>query len=195
MHHEVSVEPLHCRHLLPGGEYLCIRGYLLRSGLALLRIGFAVLLMKNKMSRSLVSGVLVALLEMNGSAFAAGGFTGKDYSGVYICKGQDSKEGPYDGKVTLKLVPDQSSGPYGAYAFTLEVPGYGDYPGFASAFGNSMGIYFANTDPSTQDYGAGIATFSRDKAGRWHFTKFYYEPAFKGGNHGTETCVQTVTRR
>lgn len=117
-------------------------------------------------------------------------FTGIDYSGVYDCKGQDSHEGPYDGKVTLSLVRDQSDGPHGAYRFTLEVPGYGAYPGFAAARGNTMGVYFANTDPAPKDYGTGVATFSKDKAGRWTFRKFYYEPDFKGGNFGTEVCVR-----
>ena len=134
--------------------------------------------------------IAIALsLLATSTAFAAKPFTGNDYSGVYICKGQDSKEGPYDGKVTLRLVREQSDGPYGAYTFKLEVPGYGEYPGHAAAQGNKMGVYFANTDPAPKDYGTGIATFSKNKAGRWTFTKYYYEPEFKGGNFGTEVCV------
>ena len=27
-------------------------------------------------------------------------------------------------------------------------------------------------------------------AGKWSFSKYYYEPEFKGGNYGTETCRQ-----
>lgn len=57
-----------------------------------------------------------------------------------------------------------------------------------------MGIHFANTDPATRDFGTGtgtgIASFSRNKSGKWTFSKYYYEPEFKGGNHGTERCVQ-----
>jgi hypothetical protein len=53
-----------------------------------------------------------------------------------------------------------------------------------------MAIHFANTDPSTLDYGTGIARFTKGKGGKWSFSKFYYEPAYKGGNHGLETCTQ-----
>ena len=123
-------------------------------------------------------------------AFAAPAFTGPDLSGSYACTGQDHQEGPYTGTVILKLVPERSTGPYGAYEFRLEVPGYGAYPGHAAARGREMAIYFANTDPATRDYGTGIAHFSRNKAGKWTFAKFYHEPEFKGGNFGTETCVQ-----
>lgn len=117
-------------------------------------------------------------------------FTGPDYSGTYDCKGQDSHEGPYDGTVTLALIPAQSTGTQGAYSFKLDVPGYGSYPGHAAAQGHHMGIFFALTDPSTKDFGTGIATFKKNAKGKWTFNKFYYEPEFKGGNHGTETCVQ-----
>jgi hypothetical protein len=117
-------------------------------------------------------------------------FKGVDYSGIYKCKGKDSHEGPYTGIVTLKLVRSQSHGEYGAYHFTLDVPDYGSYPGQAAAQGTKMAITFANTNPATKDYGTGIATFLKNKKGKWVFTKYYYEPEFKGGNFGTETCVQ-----
>jgi len=48
---------------------------------------------------------------------------------------------------------------------------------------------FANTDQKDKDYGTGIATFSRAK-GKWKFSSYYYEPEYKGGNYGTEECVQ-----
>ncbi|HIV72461.1 MAG TPA: hypothetical protein H9903_16115 [Candidatus Aquabacterium excrementipullorum] len=123
-------------------------------------------------------------------ASIAPAFTGPDYSGTYDCKGQDSHEGPYDGTVTLALIPAQSTGTQGAYSFKLDVPGYGSYPGHAAAQGAHMGIFFALTDPSTKDFGTGIATFEKSAKGKWTFNKFYYEPEFKGGNHGTEVCVQ-----
>ncbi len=125
-------------------------------------------------------------------------YTGPDYSGTYDCKGQDDHEGPYTGEVTLQRVPSQSSGPYGAYRFQLDVPGYGSYLGQAAGKGPVLAIHFALTDPSTRDYGTGIAEFKRIKAGKhdgksggkWAFRKYYYEPEFKGGNFGIEDCVQ-----
>ncbi len=116
-------------------------------------------------------------------------FTGTDYSGVYDCSGMDDHEGKYTGVVTLELIKSQSTANYGAYTFKLEVPGFGSYPGQAAATGNSMGIYFALTDPKPKDFGTGIATFTKNTLGKWRFEKYYYEPEFKGGNFGIETCT------
>ena len=123
------------------------------------------------------------------SANAQTAFTGTDFSGIYDCTGQDNSEGTYTGKVTINLVKEKSAGEYGAYQFKLEVPGFGAYPGHAAARDKNMAIYFANTDPSTKDFGTGIANFVKNKGGKWSFKKFYYEPEFKGGNFGIETCT------
>lgn len=136
---------------------------------------------------ALCAGTLTAA---TGLAHADPVFSGLDFSGTYQCQGQDDHEGPYTGVVTLKLQPAHSRGQQGAYDFVLEVPGYGRYPGHAAAEGPHMAIHFALTDPSKQDYGTGIATFTKSPAGKWAFRKYYYEPAFKGGNAGTETCTQ-----
>ncbi|HEX4329267.1 MAG TPA: hypothetical protein VH105_20915 [Burkholderiales bacterium] len=133
--------------------------------------------------------VLLASVIVACTAHAAQPYRGPDFSGLYDCTGNDSHEGPYKGTVTLKLVRAQSTGEYGAYDFKLEVPGYGAYPGDAAARGMQMAIHFANTDPKTKDFGTGLATFSKNKAGKWRFHKYYYEPEFKGGNFGTEDCV------
>ncbi|GAB2179915.1 hypothetical protein DLREEDagrD3_01380 [Denitratisoma sp. agr-D3] len=113
-----------------------------------------------------------------------------DYSGVYDCKGSDQQEGPYTGIVTLTRVKEHSTASHGAYLFKLEVPGFGAYPGHAAAEGDRMAIYFANTDPAEKDYGTGTARFAKNKEGKWRFTKFYFEPDYKGGNHGMEWCRQ-----
>lgn len=123
-------------------------------------------------------------------ALAAEPFTGKDYSGVYDCIGDDAKEGKYSGTVTLRLNKEQSSGAYGAYDFKLEVPDYGTYPGQAVSLGKTLAIHFALTDSKSKDYGTGIATVVENKQGKLSFHKFYYEPEFKGGNHGVEDCVK-----
>lgn len=136
---------------------------------------------------------LLLLCVFAGSASvsnAAPSFTRTDFSGAYACTGNDAKEGQYTGKVTLKRVDSQSAEPYAAYDFRLDVPGYGSYPGHGAAKGTDMAIYFANTDSATKDFGTGIASFKKTKNGKWSFRKFYYEPEFKGGNHGIEECVQ-----
>lgn len=118
------------------------------------------------------------------------GVSGPDFSGTYDCKGLDSHEGAYTGVVTLKRVPEQSAKGHDAYSFTLEVPGFGKYPGFAVARGTDMAIYFALTDPAQKNFGTGLAKFKKNKAGKWTFHKHYYEPEFKGGNYGEEDCVK-----
>lgn len=115
-----------------------------------------------------------------------------NFSGIYDCKVSDHQEGALTGVVTLELVKEQSIKQYSAYNFKLEVPGFGEYLGHAAANGNnnSMAIYFAHTDTSARDYGTGIASFKRNHLGKWEFSKYYYEPEFKGGNYGMEECVQ-----
>jgi hypothetical protein len=134
--------------------------------------------------------VLLAALAASFSATASEPFTGKDYSGIYDCVGNDAKEGEYNGTVTLKLNEKQSSGAYGAYSFKLVVPDYGTYPGQAVSLGKTLAIHFALNDSMSKDYGTGIATVSKNKKGKLSFHKFYYEPEFKGGNNGVEDCVQ-----
>jgi hypothetical protein len=84
----------------------------------------------------------------------------------------------------------QSQGQYGAYSFKLEVPGYGTYLGQAVSHEKTIAIHFALTDPTTKDYGTGIAMVSKNKAGKMTFHKYYYEPEFKGCNYGFEDCVK-----
>lgn len=146
--------------------------------------------------RPFVSALLLALGLNAGlhptvaGAAPQAAFTGPDFSGTYDCKGQDSHEGPYTSTVTLQRVKEQSTGRFGAYTFRMDVPGYGSYPGHMAADDRHAAIYFALTDPAPKDYGTGIARFSRAKSGKWQFSKYYYEPEFKGGNFGTESCVQ-----
>jgi len=132
----------------------------------------------------------VVLLSLLAGAALAKPYQGPDYSGSYDCKGDDHQEGAYTGVVTLELVKEQSDGAYGAYRFKLEVPGFGAYPGHAASEGGRMAIYFANTDSAEKDFGTGIARFRKGKDGKWSFTKFYFEPEYKGGNHGMEWCHQ-----
>jgi hypothetical protein len=134
--------------------------------------------------------LLAVLFSQTLPAHAAQPFTGKDYSGVYDCIGNDFKEGEYTGTVTLQLNQEQSSGAYGAYDFKLVVPDYGTYPGQAVSLGKTLAIHFALSDSRSKDYGTGIATVATNKKGKLTFHKFYYEPEFKGGNHGFEDCVK-----
>jgi len=136
--------------------------------------------------------MLVAMGAMlfSGAAYAKPAFIAQDYSGVYDCVGHDAHEGEYTGTVTMKLKPEHSYEAYSSYSFTLKVPGFGTYYGYAAGNGNQLSIQFALPDQRTMDYGTGIAIFSTDNQGKVSFHKFYHEPEFKGGNTGTEDCVR-----
>ena len=137
--------------------------------------------------------LLPALILILGSlpAFAEQApYKGPDYSGSYDCTGEDGHDGAYKSTVTLKLVREQSFGNYAAYDFEMTVPGFGTYPGHGAATGNTAAIYFANTDQANKDFGTGIVTFRKAPSDKWKFSKYYYEPVYKDGNHGTEECIQ-----
>jgi hypothetical protein len=133
--------------------------------------------------------LLLAALLVPIATQAQPAFSGPDYSGVYDCTGNDAHEGPYTGTVTMALDAAQSTGSHGSYKFRLDVPGFGAYLGQAVSEGDRIAMYFALQDPTTHDFGTGLATVSRGDDGRTSFSKFYYEPEFKGGNYGTEECV------
>lgn len=119
-----------------------------------------------------------------------------DLSGVYDCRGEDAHEGAYTGTVTMKRHPAHSKGADASYDFQLEVPDYGVYKGHAAAHGMHAAMHFAlpaehgEYGGRTQDYGTGIAEFKKNAKGQLMFRKFYFEPAFKGGNTGVEECVR-----
>lgn len=53
-----------------------------------------------------------------------------------------------------------------------------------------MAISFASTKPGSKDYGTGLGSVTHGADGPPGFSKYYYEPEFKGGNHGTERCLR-----
>ncbi|MCB5206640.1 hypothetical protein [Methylovorus mays] len=138
---------------------------------------------------SLMLLVSIALPLQAQAKAPAGKFTGEDFSGVYQCTGDDAHEGAYTGTVTMTLKPEHSRGSYASYDFKLEVPDYGTYLGHAAANGRHVAMHFGLQDPTTHDYGTGIAVMKKTKVGKWRFHKFYFEPEFKGGNTGLEDCV------
>ena len=141
------------------------------------------------MTKILTVFILISAILTSTALLARPAFTGKDYSGVYQCTGNDTKEGAYTGVVTMKLKPEHSFATYASYDFKLEVPGYGTYLGEAAANENQFAMHFALIDPTTKDFGTGVATIKKNKQGKLAFHKFYFEPEFKGGNTGNEDCV------
>ena len=113
-----------------------------------------------------------------------------NFSGTYNCRGVDAKEGESFRTVTMEIQPNHSSGDYVSYEFILDDPQLGLYKGFASAKGMDVAIYFALDDKVNQDYGVGVAKFTRSSKGTYKFHKFYYKPDYKDGNTGIEDCIR-----
>ena len=119
-----------------------------------------------------------------------------NFSGTYNCRGVDAKEGESFRTVTMEIQPNHSDGDYVSYEFILDDPQLGLYKGFASAKGMDVAIYFALDDKANQDYGVGVAKFTRSSKGTYKFHKFYYKPGYEDGNTGIEDCIrqdETVT--
>ncbi|MDO9234091.1 MAG: hypothetical protein Q8N02_05725 [Methylotenera sp.] len=116
-------------------------------------------------------------------------FTGADYSGVYACKGSNSKVGDYEVEATLKLNRSISQGAYGVYDFNTETENSLVYRGQAIANGYKLALTFNLIDGLRAEFSTGIADVKRISPTRWAYTNHYYEPNGRGGDYGTEYCV------
>lgn len=116
-------------------------------------------------------------------------FTGSDYSGVYDCKGSNSKVGDYEVQATLKLNRSISQGAYGVYDFNTETENFLVYRGQAIANGYKLALTFNLIDGLRASFSTGIADVKRMSSTRWAYTNHYYEPNGSGGDYGTEYCV------
>jgi len=119
-------------------------------------------------------------------------FSGEDLSGTYSCTGHDAADGDYQATVTLTMSLAQSTGTHGDYTLKMEVPGDGIYLGSVVANGDNFAITFTPTAPGSKDYGTGLGTVSSNTRGQIVLSKFYYEPEYRGGDHGTEDCVRQL---
>lgn len=119
---------------------------------------------------------------------------GADLSGIYDCTGVDAHDGAFKATVTLTRDPKHSKGNLAGYRYRMDVEGFGAYPGSAAADGDRLAITFANEDVAKKDYGTAIARVTRAKGGVT-IEKYYYQPEYHGGNHGTETCVRREVKK
>lgn len=116
-------------------------------------------------------------------------FAGPNFSGVYACKGQNSKVGEYEVVATLKLNKAASHGEFGVYDFNTATENALVYRGQAIARGYEMAMTFNLTDGRTGDYSTGIASVQKISNTRWAYKNHYYEPDENGGDSGSEYCV------
>lgn len=146
------------------------------------------------MLKPFIFGTLLTLTQIS---FAATTVDSLNLAGEWICSGYDSHDGGYkDAILTLTLDEKNSdfAHNFGAYHFKLSEP-EALYLGEAAASGNMIAIYFANqAKESTTDHGVGIATVTHDLNEKGEaktvLHKFYYEPYYENGGHGSETCIK-----
>jgi hypothetical protein len=116
-------------------------------------------------------------------------FSGPDFSGVYSCKGTNSKEGDYEIMATLKLNRAVSHDNFGIYDFSTETENDNVYKGQAIANGYKLALTFNVPDGRKIENSTGIADVIRLPGKRWAYTNNYYEPDENGGNYGKENCL------
>lgn len=131
----------------------------------------------------------LAMMSMAGIAYAKPVFTGKNYSGVYQCKGSNDQVGDYQVRMTLRQNKISSYGTFGAYHYEIETDNGTVYRGQVAADGDKLAMSFNLSEKKTMDHSTGIATIKKNSDGRWTFRRLYYEGDDSGGVYGSENCV------
>ena len=129
------------------------------------------------------------LLTLTSLAHAMPPFIGNDYSGKYLCKGNNLNVGNYEVFVTLKLNTTTSHDLYGIYKFSAEFNNQAAYTGHILAKGNKFSIAFKLLNASDTDSSTGVGDFRKLDKNRWSFKNTYYEPDGNGGNFGNDQCI------
>lgn len=115
-------------------------------------------------------------------------FTGKNFSGDYVCKGKNESVGDYEVAVSLKLNVMNSHGKFGVYDFNTETTNKVIYFGQAMANGYRLAMSFKLSNSRNVEYSTGIGEFKYLGKQLWAFNNTYYEPDDTGGNYGSEYC-------
>jgi hypothetical protein len=143
--------------------------------------------------RKLVISLVLTSFTLPPLAYAAPAFRGINYSGEYLCKGNNEAVGDYEVMVTLKLNSLNSNGKFGVYDFNTETVNSVIYFGQAVADGNRLSLTFKLSKAPNAEYSTGIGEFKKIGNRRWGFNHRYYEPDDSGGNYGTEFCAMQNT--
>lgn len=113
----------------------------------------------------------------------------KNFSGVYACKGNNSKVGDYSFTVTLKLNKRISRDDIYVYDVIGETENSTHYFGSALAIENKMSLTFKVSGTNENISGVGLATLKQNQEKLWTFSTQYYEPNQDGGISGTDVCT------
>lgn len=139
--------------------------------------------MNNTFKRGLV---LVALLGIYSHSFAATE-SEPDYSGRYLCNGNNSRVGEYEVTMLLKKNKVGSNKEFAVYDITAETENATSYFGQAVAIGNRVALTFRLVNGKAVRASTGLATMRAVTKNEWSFISRYFEPN-DGGVHGTDDC-------
>jgi hypothetical protein len=146
------------------------------------------------MKRTIIASLLLTVSSVQ-IAEAKSNFVGANYSGTYICKGNNNKVGNYQVQAILTLNRAASRGSIGIYDFHVETENSFAYKGKAVANLNKVAFTLSMTELSSSEFSTGVATILKNKAGKFAYTNHYYEIDSNVGTYGKEYCViQTSTK-
>ena len=111
-----------------------------------------------------------------------------DYSGEYLCKGNNITVGDYEVTIYLRKNRRNSTAQVSVYDLvTLTENKQQSYTGQAITRGRQLAMTFKLSDAKYAEFSTGLGQFT--KVGKlWSFKNDYYEPDDTGGNYGHETC-------
>ncbi|SDK38588.1 hypothetical protein SAMN05192566_1163 [Methylophilus rhizosphaerae] len=122
------------------------------------------------------------------TASAAPAATSADYSGEYLCKGNNITVGDYEVTIYLRKNRRNSTAQVAVYDLVTLTENKQSYTGQAITRGRQLAMTFKLSDAKYAEFSTGLGQFS--KVGKlWSFKNDYYEPDDTGGNYGHETCT------
>lgn len=133
--------------------------------------------------------ILGNLLILGTSAAFAATVKGVDYSGEYLCKGNNEAVGDYEVSVILKKSYRHSRGGIGIYELATETENNETYTGQAVTNGNQIALTFKLSSARHAEFSTGVGQFKKVSKEKWSFKNNYFEPDDTGGNYGSENCV------
>lgn len=130
---------------------------------------------------------LLSVFSMPASAAPAAA-SSTDYSGEYLCKGNNITVGDYEVTIYLKKNRRNSTSQVAVYDLVTHTENKQSYTGQAITRGKQLAMTFKLSDAKYAEFSTGMGVFT--KIGKlWSFKNDYYEPDDTGGNYGHETCT------
>lgn len=112
-----------------------------------------------------------------------------DYSGEYLCKGNNVAVGDYEVTIYLKKNRRNSTALASVYDLVTHTENKQSYTGQAVTNGKHLSLTFKLSDAKYAEFSTGLGQFTKLNKNMWSFKTDYYEPDDTGGNYGHETCT------